>query len=306
MILFSFLLFALLLINPVIAEDFNQTIYSSDSMISDYSNSTNNQLYVDEEKSDDENNIETDYLEDNIGEYENNNSNRHINRITTSQQNYKYYDILKAANYTSNYIKSNLRLPTIVNITNHEVNMNDFLYLTCKSLNSTNNVNITNSFNYVTSTSGTNKPETNLYQKDYLQLSNDIIKCYETNNRNPKNTIINNSTMNFEDTLYFYVRILAFKYNNQRLPNYVTIKALYNYDYSTRIPALISNSATPFTINITTKSLGNSNYNITFKAPTNCTIYYTINGTIPTNKSTKYTKTFKITNTTILQYWNKK
>lgn len=104
MILFSFLLFALLLINPVIAEDFNQTIYSSDSMISDYSNSTNNQLYVDEEKSDDENNIETDYLEDNIGEYENNNSNRHINRITTSQQNYKYYDILKAANYTSNYI----------------------------------------------------------------------------------------------------------------------------------------------------------------------------------------------------------
>jgi len=127
MILFSFLLFALLLINPVIAEDFNQTIYSSDSMISDYSNSTNNQLYVDEEKSDDENNIETDYLEDNIGEYESNNSNRHINRITTSQ-NYKYYDILKAANYTSNYIKSNLRLPTIVNITNHEVNMNDFLY----------------------------------------------------------------------------------------------------------------------------------------------------------------------------------
>lgn len=62
-----------------------------------------------------------------------------------------------SAKYLLSYINSNQRLPATVNVTDVPVNMNDFLYLMCKTLNTTENVDFIN-FNYVFSTTGTNKP----------------------------------------------------------------------------------------------------------------------------------------------------
>lgn len=49
---------------------------------------------------------------------------------------YSYNSILNAANRTANFININHRLPSVVSINNDLINMNDFLYLSCKSLNS--------------------------------------------------------------------------------------------------------------------------------------------------------------------------
>jgi len=215
---------------------------------------------------------------------------------------FTYNNILNAANRTANFIDNYNRLPSVVVIDNKNVNMNDLLYLLCKTTNSTDSVTVKN-YSHVESTSGTNQPEYKLYKNDYIQLANEIIKCYELNNRNPKNCIYNDITMNFDDTVYFYARVIAFKYNNQHQANYVTIKPLYNNDYSTDVDALITTTTTPFTINTTVKSIGNNQYNLTLTPSQACTIYYTRNGTTPTNKDKIYSKTLTINNNTWIQYY---
>lgn len=71
-----------------------------------------------------------------------------------------------SAKYLLSYINSNQRLPATVNVTDVTVNMNDFLYLMCKTLNTTENVDFIN-FNYVFSTTGTNKLGLRLSKKLY-------------------------------------------------------------------------------------------------------------------------------------------
>ncbi|WP_455646060.1 chitobiase/beta-hexosaminidase C-terminal domain-containing protein [Methanosphaera sp.] len=241
-----------------------------------------------------------------------NNENSQQNIITktkssTSNLNitYSYNDILKAANQTSNYIKTNHTLPATATLNGKQVNMNDFLYLICKSLNQTTQVTST-TYNHVTGSYGTNSDNTKIYKEKYLILANEIIKCYNTNGRNPKKiATVDYQTMSFDDTVYFYARAVAFKYNNNRLPNYGTIIALYNNDYSQETEAQIKNTTAP--VYITNKPQLNSNghdYTLNLTTSKQNKIYYTINGTIPTQKSTQYTKPITINNYTILQFFS--
>jgi len=303
---FLFLIFS---INCVYANNNVSEIYEEDYSIDETDNYINQPNYTELNVEQEENKKYDDSFEDEINQIITSESDEsdysNIKRISSSRNNikFKHNDILIASNYTTNYIKTNLRLPATVKINNISVNMNDFLYIMCSSVNSTADVNYF-SYDYVTSTTGTNKPQLNLNRYNYTKLSNNIINCYLTNNRNPKNIIINNCTISFEDCIYLYSRILSSKLNHDMImPNKISIIALYNFDYSKDQTALISTSTTPLTLNITKKILSNSKYEITFKSPEDCTIYYTINGTKPTSKDIKYTKTFQITNTTNLQYF---
>ncbi|MGN1321739.1 MAG: chitobiase/beta-hexosaminidase C-terminal domain-containing protein, partial [Methanosphaera sp.] len=233
-------------------------------------------------------------------------SNVNKNKILLSSNEantYSYNGILSGANRTTNFINNNHRLPAVVGIDGKNVNMNDFLYLLCKSLNNTSSTTLTN-YSHVSSTTGTNCDNVKIYKNDYLTLSNEIIKCYNVNKRNPKDISLYSNTISYDDTVYFYARAVAWKYNhNGQLPNYGTVIALYNNDYSTEKDALIINTTIPFTINSTTKQLSNGKYNLTLKSSENCTIYYTTDGTTPTNNSTKYTNTLTIYNNTLVKYY---
>lgn len=110
--------------------------------------------------------------------------------------------------------------------------------------------------------------------------------------------------MSFDDTVYFYARAVAWKYNHEgTLPNYGTVIALYNNDYSTETNAPTTTSTQPFTINTIYTKLSNGKYNLTLKPSTQCTIYYTRNGTTPNNTSKKYTGTIQIFNNTWIRYY---
>ena len=240
----------------------------------------------------------------------NRNENR-INQIKISTPNinvkgntltFTNNNILDGANRTANFIEKNHRLPSVVGINGKIVNMNDMLYLLCKSLNSTANVNL-GTYTHITSTTGTNKPGENIKKQDYLNLANSIIDCYNINGRNPKNINYKGTTISFDDSVYLYARIARYKYNTGNLLTKTNIIALYNNDYSTESNALTSNSVNHFTVTATSKSIGNGKYNLTLKASQAATIYYTRNGTTPTTNSNKYTQTLTIYNNTWVRFF---
>lgn len=82
-------------------------------------------------------------------------------------------------------LKKNNRLPAVVGIDNQNVNMNEMLYLMCKSLNSTSTIT-SNNYSHISSSTGTNCNNVKIYKNDYLKLSNELIKYYTTNNENPQ------------------------------------------------------------------------------------------------------------------------
>ena len=234
-----------------------------------------------------------------------------ITKISNTQSNssnnnitYSYTGILKGANQTSNYIRTNHSIPATTIIDGKKVGMNDFLYLMCKSLNQTSSVTIDKEYTHITSTMGTNSDNTKIYKSEYLILANEIIKCYNINGRNPQRIItIDNQTMSFDDAIYFYARAVAWKYNYNRLPNYGTVVALYNNDYSEEENAPITTTTQPFTINTTYTKLPNEKYELTLTPSETCTIYYTRNGTTPTTKDKIYTSPLTIYNSTWIQYY---
>ena len=182
--------------------------------------------------------------------------------------------------------------------------MNDFLYLMCKSLNQTSATTIDKQYTHITSAMGTNSDNTKIYKSEYLILANEIIKCYNINGRNPQRIItIDNQTMSFDDAIYFYVRAVAWKYNYNRLPNYGTVIALYNNDYSEEENAPITTTTQSFTINTTYTKLPDEKYELTLTPSETCTIYYTRNGTTPTTKDKIYTSPLTIYNSTWIQYY---
>ena len=267
-----------------------------------------------------ENNIENmesisneEYLSDN-SEFEkitrnlNENTNYQINsstpdiKVKGNTLTFTNKNIFDGANRTANFIDNNHRLPSVVGINGKIVNMNDLLYLLCKSLNSTENINL-GTYTHITSTMGTNKPGESIRKKDYLNIANSIIDCYHINGRNPKNVNFKGTTLSFDDLVYLYARIARHKYNTGNLLAKIDIIALYNNDYSTESNALTSNSANQFTVTATSKNIGNGKYNLTLKASQAATIYYTRNGTVPTTNSKKYIQTLTIYNNTWVRFF---
>lgn len=210
--------------------------------------------------------------------------------------------ILDGSNRVANFIDKNHRLPAVVGIDGQIVNMNDMLYLLCNSLNSSSNVTL-GTFDHVSTITGTNKPGMKLTKLEYLDLASSIVDCYNVNGRNPKNIHYKDITLCFDDAVYLYARIARYKYNHGSLIGKINIAPLYNRDYSTEHPALVSDSDEHFTINVNSKSIGNGKYNLTLHSSQQSVIYYTRNGSTPTIYSDKYNGTLTIYNNTWLQFF---
>lgn len=211
-------------------------------------------------------------------------------------------DIGFAAKSLFNSINSNKRLPARVNVTGVMVDVNDFLYLMCKSLNATENITYVN-FNHVSSVSGTNKPGLRLNKSVYKSIGASIVNCYEINGRNPLNLDYNGITINFEDAVYLFATVVRYNYVHGYYVSSASINALTNYDYSTESIALGSNTNSPFTISASCVDNNNGTYNLTLTPSQNAVIYYTRNGTVPTTSSKVYNNTLTIYNSTWVRFF---
>lgn len=101
--------------------------------------------------------------------------------------------------------------------------------------------------------------------------------------------------MSFDDAIYFYARAVAWKYNYNRLPNYGTVIALYNNDYSEEENAPITTTTQPFTINTTYTKLPNEKYELTFTTNGQRTrMNYTYTMEIPYQQVVVYNNSFNI------------
>ena len=281
--------------NNLISDDFKDIEYSDEYYDYDYD-------FGDETYEEFEIENETDIT---VPISENNTNNiKHPIELNSKGNNiyFTQAQIGTAANQTYTYIANNRIIPSYVNIGNTRVNMNDFLYLTCKYLNTNSNIVYAN-YNHVSSISGTNQPNRIFTKSEYLNLSQSIISCYETNGRNPKNINYKGVTISFEDALYFYSRIAAYKDNKGTLITNIRVLALYNKDYSIETPALTSNSNQPFTITTTTTNNNNGTYTLKLQASQTSNIYYTTNGSTPNKNSHKYTKPIIISNNTWVRYF---
>lgn len=227
---------------------------------------------------------------------------KNINKVNSNSIIFTQQQIGLAANQTYTYIAENRLIPSFATVGSTRVNMNDFLYVLCKSLNNTNEITF-NSYNHVQSTSGTNKPNYIMTRNEYVSLSGSIVDCYEINGRNPKSISYKNMTISFDDAVYFYSRIAAYKDRTNSLIGNIRVLALYNKDYSTETRALYSTSTNPFTVTAQSSKNNNGTYTLKLTASQTSTIYYTINGTIPTTNSYKYTGSLIISNNTWVRYF---
>ncbi|WP_211305538.1 hypothetical protein, partial [Methanosphaera cuniculi] len=186
----------------------------SDNEISD--NEISDNEISDNEISDNE--ISDNEISDNETSYDgeisdNNDSSSLKAPSSNSNITYSYNGILVCANNTNNFIKENHYIPAVVKIDNKNVTINDYLHLLCKSLDSTTSQSI-NTTKYVMSTTGTNCHNMKISKKDYLSLANSIAKCYNINLRNPLKISIYNNTLSFDDAVYFFTKIISWKYTH--------------------------------------------------------------------------------------------
>ena len=223
-------------------------------------------------------------------------------RSGNSTVSFSVDDIGRAAKSLLTYINANQRLSGTVNVSNVRVNMNDFLYLMCKSLNTTDNITFIN-FNHVSSISGTNRPGLYLSKNVCKSIAASIVDCYELNGRNPLNLNYNNITINFEDTVYLYTRIVRYKYVHGNFASTAAIKAMCNHDYSTETPALATNTSQAFKITANSVDNEDGTYSLTLTPSQSAVIYYTRNGTMPTTESKVYNGTLTIYSNTWVRYF---
>ncbi|WP_109582971.1 hypothetical protein, partial [Methanosphaera cuniculi] len=148
------------------------------------------------------------------GEISDNNDSSSL-KAPSSNSNitYSYNGILACANNTNNFIKKNHYIPAVVKIDNKNVTINDYLHLLCKSINSTTSQSI-NTTKHVMSTTGTNCHNIRISKTNYTILANEIVKCYNINLRNPLKISIYNNTLSFDDAVYFFTKIISWKYTH--------------------------------------------------------------------------------------------
>lgn len=149
------------------------------------------------------------------------NTTSHL-RVQSTLKKYSYSQVLKKAEDTKNFIEKNNRLPNYISFGDDHVSTTDFLYLLCE-VYGTNSSYYMGNFGQGT-TSKTTSDGYKVNKDTYIKLANSLIESYAVNGRTPHNIKITSSiTMNFDDTVYFFSRNIAYLYKNGVSPSYTTV-----------------------------------------------------------------------------------
>ena len=149
--------------------------------------------------------------------------NSYLRVTNNTVSKFTYNQILKEANQTHNYILKYNKLPSYVTIGGVNVSLADYVYLLAQAV-SYNTSFYTGGFSTPSSSAKTTGYDINVYKEDYIDLATKVVDSYIKNGK-AQNSIKTNSnvSLSFDDSVYFFAKMVNFVYKNGRLPNYVTI-----------------------------------------------------------------------------------
>ena len=146
-------------------------------------------------------------------------------RTVSSLSTYTYSQVLDAAVRVKNYIEQHESLPKYVVMGNDNVAMSEFLYLLAEVV-TTNKTYANDKFGDNVSSYNTSCYGKNLVQSEHVKSAGNIISFYANNSRAPAAISTAIGTINFEDTVYIYARVVAYISNNKQLPAYAVVSKL--------------------------------------------------------------------------------
>lgn len=160
-------------------------------------------------------------------------------RTVSSLSTYSYSQVLDAAVRVKNYIEQHDSLPKYVVMGNDNVAMSEFLYLLAEVV-TTNKTYSNGKFGDIISSYNTTCYGKNLVESEYIKAAGNIISFYANNSRAPSAISTAIGTINFEDAMYLYARVVAYISNNKDLPAYAVVSKV-NSGYS----GAVSNNTVP-------------------------------------------------------------
>ena len=146
-------------------------------------------------------------------------------RTVSSLSTYTYAQVLDASVRVKNYIEKYESLPKYVVMGSDNVVMSEFLYLLSRVV-TTNSTYSNGKFGDNISSYNTTCYEKNLVKDEYLKSAGNILSFYANNSRAPSAITTAIGTINFEDTVYIYSRVVAYLSNNGQLPAYAVVSKL--------------------------------------------------------------------------------
>ena len=141
--------------------------------------------------------------------------------FTTSQ-------IITAASSVKTFKETNNRLPEYVTISTTQVTMAQFLQLLTYGVIQINNGSTASLTLKVVNSSGSQSESITtgtIYKSEFLTLAQQIKNTIDTTGKAPASISTTLGTMNFENLVYTYAKIMAFYGTNKRLPNSVSVNA---------------------------------------------------------------------------------
>ncbi len=146
---------------------------------------------------------------------------------TATSTSFTNTEITSAAASVQSFVITNGRLPNYVTISNTEVTMPEFLQLLVNDLLNYNS-KINTPVTLKTVTDPTNPAEVlkigNILKSQYLSLADSIEKTIASTGKTPSEINTSLGTINFDNLVYSFSKVLNFEGTTQRLPNYVSVE----------------------------------------------------------------------------------
>lgn len=142
-------------------------------------------------------------------------------------------------------IESNGKIPKTININGNNYTTEEFLYLMSKSIiNINKNDKSAIKIKYINKapTPNSNELSGNIYKKEYLKLSNNIIKFMNTYSRAPNYVSSSLGKIPYNQIVHIYSKILDFYKSEKRLCNYVSIEKLSKFKKITPVNGISGSS----------------------------------------------------------------
>lgn len=158
-------------------------------------------------------------------------------------------NILAASTTVNSYVAKNGKLPNYITISGYKYSMPEFLYLLSKTIQSKykkNNADIAIKYSIkdpATPTGANIKGR--IYAKDYYNNAVNIANFIVNNNRAPSYANTKLGKMQYQTTIYAFVKILAWsKANKNALPSYVSLDIKKTHSVNKYLPKYSSDTTT--------------------------------------------------------------
>lgn len=162
-----------------------------------------------------------------ISLYQSNFKTKSINLLKTTGNSFTQTQIGDAAVRVRNFIDNNRRLPNFVTISGISVDMPSFLHMMVTSLDNGKNGKNGNILEYYlenpTNMVVNDNQAGDITRSEYLNLANTLRNQMENSGKTPESANLSLGKIGYQSLIHLYSRIMAFEYQNNVLPNFVSI-----------------------------------------------------------------------------------